>query len=224
MPGFQNRRLRRSCFFALLAGLGCVLVATAPLRAQEPSAPPQSEMALSTVSGASLLAPARAETFAALIQEIGFDDLQARKEAATGEPQFRVDWRKVNRQSIGLTEDQWNTAYAILLEGSDRIDASSDQMHEALGWSDGRFQIDPSKHTAQQLAKIDSLSRQGPRIMDDTIAKLRHALGEEGFSRLSSFVDQREGGERIVDHRGPIQRGPVQTAKVSVPLGSSPQK
>ncbi len=159
------------------------------------------------------------DTFAAFIQEIGFDNLQARKEAATGERQFRVDWLKVNHQSIGLSDDEWNKAYAILLDGSERIDTWSDQMHEALGWSDGRFQIDPSKRT-QQLAKVDLLSRQGEPIVGDTMLKLRRALGDDGFLKLASFVDQREGGDRIVN-QGPIHRGPVQTAKVS-PQGGIP--
>jgi len=219
MPRF----LRSSSLLAVLFGAGCALIAVLPVRAQETASLPRdrNEVALSTRSEASLQMPGR-DSFAALIQEIGFDDLLARKESATGERQFRVDWAKVNHQSIGLSEDEWNTAYSILLDGSERIDAWSDQMHEALGWSDGRFNVDPSKRT-QQLARVDWLSRQGDPIVIDTMVRLRRALGDDGFIRLASFVDQREGGERIVN-QGPIHRGPIQTAKASPRPGIPSQK
>jgi hypothetical protein len=136
--------------------------------------------------------PGHADTFAALIQEIGFDDLLAHKEAA-GEKEFRVDWKKVNRLSIGLTDDEWRLAYSILLDGSARIDAWSDQMHDALGWSGGRFHVQPSTDATEQMAKLNSLDHQGEPIVAETITRLKHELGEASFEKLEAFAHQHAG-------------------------------
>jgi hypothetical protein len=167
--------------------------------------------------------PSHAETFAAFMQEIGFDDLAARKEAITGEAQPRADWKRMNHTSIGLTDDQWATAQSILLDGSQRVADWGDQMHEALGWKDGRFQSDRSQGAAEQLAALDSLGREGDSIINDTMARLEQQLGAEDFSKLDSFVFQREGGERILD-QNPIRRGPIETAKASVQVEVAAQK
>jgi hypothetical protein len=222
MPRFFERLYR----IAVLGGVGCTLVAGPSARAQDAATVQQS--LLDAVSSTSVPATSGAfglnhpDTFAAFIQEIGFDDLAARKEAITGEKQFRVDWIAVNHNMIGLSDDEWATAYAVLLDGSLRLGDWGDQMQEALGWKDGRFQADPSKAATLQLARAESLSRQGDDIVGDTIAKLRKNLGDQGFNRLASFVDQREGTQTVIN-RGRIRRGPIQTAKASQ-TGIPPRK
>jgi len=125
MPRFFEHLYR----IAVLGGVGCTLVAGPSARAQDAATVQQSllESASSTsvpaVSGAYGLN--HPDTFAAFIQEIGFDDLASRKEAITGDKQFRVDWNAVNHNMIGLSDDQWATAYAVLLDGSQRVVASS---------------------------------------------------------------------------------------------------
>ncbi len=221
MPKF----FRGSILLAVFGGVGCTLVTTASARAQDARTSQQghSAVALSTNLTAGGGTLSHADTFAAFIQEIGFDDLAARKEAITGERQFRVDWKTVNHRAIGLSDDEWRTAYRILLEGSQRVANWGDQMQDALGWKDGRFEADPSKHPAERLARIDSLSQQGEPIIGETIGTLREALGDDAFNRLAAFVYEREGNEKIVE-QGPIQRGPIQTAKSSGQLGMPPQE
>lgn len=221
MPKFT----RSSLLFVVLGGVVCTLGAWAPVCAQDVTAaqPDHSAVALSASSTPFLHLPSHAEAFAAFMQEVGFDDLAARKEAITGEAQPRVDWKTMNQKSIGLTGDQWATARFILLEGSQRVADWGDEMHEALGWKDGRFQSDPSQGSAERLAVLDSLSREGDPIIDDTMARLERQLGAEDFSKLDCFVFQREGGERILD-QGPIRRGPIETAKASVQVEVPAQK
>lgn len=198
MPRFFGR----SYLLAVLGGVGCTLVATASLRAQDARIVGQGQAAplatsVTSTSVASLQSPGSAHTFAAFIQEIGFDDLQARKEAA-GERELRVDWKKVNQQLIGLTDDEWKTAYSILLDGSERTDAWSDQVHDTLGWNDGRFQINPSKHKAAVMAKLDSLDHQGAPIVAETIARLKQELGEASFKKLESFAHGNGSAGRMI--------------------------
>ncbi len=152
----------------------------------------QSQVALPASTVTPIQRPGHGDVFAALIQEIGFDDLLARKEAA-GAKEFRVDWRKVNHLSIGLSDDEWRIAYAILLDGSTRIDAWSDQMHETLGWSGGRFLVQSSADAAEQMAKLSSLDHQGDPIVAETITRLKHELGEASFRKLESFAHQHAG-------------------------------
>ncbi|MGB9029553.1 MAG: hypothetical protein WCC27_05485 [Acidobacteriaceae bacterium] len=222
MPRFLERLYR----IAVLGGVGCTLVAGPSARAQDAATVQQSllEAASSTsVPAASgVYGLNHPDTFAAFIQEIGFDDLAARKEAITGEKQFRVDWIAVNHNMIGLSDDEWTTAYAVLLDGSLRLGDWGDQMQEALGWKDGRFQADPTKGATLQLARAESLSRQGDDIVGATIARLRKNLGDQGFNRLASFIDLREGTQTVIN-RGRIRRGPIQTAKASQ-TGIPPQK
>ena len=188
MPGFSG--LTR--LLAVPAGVICALVMSAPLRAQNASPAGQTQVALAASSVVPIQRPGHADTFAALIQEIGFDDLQARKEAA-GEKEFRVDWRKGNRLSIGLSDDEWRIAYSILLDGSARIDAWSDQMHDTLGWSGGRFLVQSSTGAAAQMAKLDSLDHQGEPIVAETITRLKHELGEASCEKLEAFARQHAG-------------------------------
>jgi hypothetical protein len=157
--------------------------------------------------------PSRVDTFAAFVREIGADDLAARKEAITGQAQPRVDWKTVSRGSIGLTEEEWSRAYAILLDGSERVAEWGDEMQDSLGWKDGRFQADPSRR-AVETARFDTLSGQGDSIVDETMERLRQGLGDEAFNKLDVFVYQREGGARIVDE-GPIRKGPIETARAT---------
>lgn len=216
----MSKFFRGWVLLAVFGVVGCTLVASA--RAQDATTG-RSAVALSTNPTAGGVTLSRADTFAAFIQEIGFDDLAARKEAITGEKQFRVDWKTVNHRAIGLSDDEWSTAYRILLEGSQRVANWGDQMQDALGWKDGRFEADLSKHQAERLARIDSLSQQGEPIIGETIGTLREALGDDAFNKLSAFVYEREGNERIVE-QGPIHRGPIQTAKASGQAGMPPQE
>jgi hypothetical protein len=48
--------------------------------------------------------------------------------------------------------------------------------------------------------------------VDATIATLQQKLGNNAFDRLDTFVIQREGGKRTLDH-GPIRKGRMETAK-----------
>jgi hypothetical protein len=221
MPGF----FRRLQSLVVLGGVGCTLAAAASARAQDATQTVhlnRSEAVLSTTVGSFVHRPSHVETFAAFVREIGADDLYARKEAITGEKQPRVDWKALNHALIGLTDEEWSTAYTNLLDGSQRVADWGDQMQEALGWKDGRFQADPSKAATLQLARAESLSRQGDDIVGDTIAKLRKNLGDQGFNRLASFVDQREGTQTVIN-RGRIRRGLIQTAKASQ-TGIPPRK
>ena len=213
MPGF----FRRLQALVVLGGIGCTLAAAASARAQDATQTVhlnRSEAVLSTTVGSFVNRPSHVETFAAFVREIGADDLYARKEAITGEKQPRVDWKTLNHALIGLTDEEWSTAYTILLDGSQRVADWGDQMQEALGWKDGRFQADRSGPAAEQMARFDRLSDQGDSIVDETMARLRQHLGDDAFNKLDTFVYQREGGERIVD-QGPIKRGPIETAKAT---------
>ncbi len=148
------------------------------------------------------------------MQEIGRDDLAARKEAITGEPQARLDWKTLNHVSIGLTDEDWAIARNILLDGSQRMANWGDEMQDALGWKDGRYQAAPSKQAKERLATLDVLSDRAAPIVDSTMEILRQNLGDRAFSRLDAFVYQREGGRKIVAPP-PIQRGPIETARTS---------
>lgn len=214
MPGFFERV---RFIVVLFGGVVCTLGPGAPAWAQNApvtaSQASRSEAVLSTSVGSSLAGTSHVDTFAAFLREIGADDLTARKEAITGRKQPRVDWAAVNRTSVGLTDDQWQAAYAILLDGSQRIADWGDQMQDALGWKDGRFQADPRERMAK-TAQFDALSGRGDSIVDTTITALRQQLGEDAFVRLDAFVDQREGGKPKID-RGPIRKGPMETARVT---------
>jgi len=166
---------------------------------------------MSTGVGPFTAGTSEVETFAAFLREIGASDLAARREAITGHKQPRVDWALVNRTSIGLSDDEWKTAYAILLEGSRRVAEWSDEMQEALGWQKGRFQADPAQRAAR-TAKFEALRARGDSIVGETVVRLRRELGDDAFNRLDTFVIQRESGRRSVD-RGPIRKGPVETAQ-----------
>jgi hypothetical protein len=209
MPGFFGQVCKRVVF----CGVVCALVATVPVRAQDAmTAAPQNRSADAS-TGPGPLMPSHAETFAAFVQEIGLDDLAARKEAM-GEMQSRVDWDAMNHGLIGLTDDQWKTAYSILLEGSQQVANWGDEMQEALGWRDGQFQADRSTRVSEQRARFDALSDRGDSITEETMARLRQSLGNDAFGKLDAFVYQRESGGSVVD-RGRIRRGPIQTAKIS---------
>jgi hypothetical protein len=215
MPAFFERvRL----IAVLFGGVVCIPGAAVPARGQDAATAAQvnrSEAVLSTRVG-SLLAGGREEdTFAAFLREIGADDLAACKEAITGQKQLRVDWVTVNHASIGLSEKEWNTAYAILVDGSQRISDWSDEVQDALGWKEGRFQADPTQRTVR-MARFDMLNAQGDSIVDVTVAALREKLGPDAFSKLDAFVIQRESGKPAVEPE-PIKKGPVETAKVTPP-------
>jgi hypothetical protein len=213
MAGF----FRRLLFIAVLPGeVICILGATAPARAQHAPAAAQmnrSEAVLSTSVGPSIAGASRDQMFAALLREIGAGQLAAREEAITGRKQPQVDWATVNRTTIGLSDQEWTTASAILLDGSRRVSEWSDQMQDALGWRDGRFQPDPAQRTARTAA-FNKLSAQGDSIVEETVLKLRHQLGNDAFSKLDAYVSQREGGARSPD-RGPIRKGPIETAQAA---------
>jgi hypothetical protein len=209
MPGF----FKSVRGIAVFVGVVCALVVNVPVRAQEAmTAVPQTRNAAAVSSSDSSTAwPSHEATFTAFVQEIGLDDLAARKEAITGEKQARVDSTRFNHVSIGLTDEEWAGAYAILLEGSDELGAWSDQMQEALGWKDGRFQGGGSARATEEAAGFDSLSDQKNPIINDTMTKLEQKLGGDAFNRLDAFVYRREGGERVID-RSPMRRGRTETA------------
>lgn len=210
MPRF----LGRLSFSAVLGGVVCTLGATAPAGAQNTNAQlNRSEVVLSTGTGSPVAKSNHLETFAAFEREIGADDLAARKEAITGRPQSRVDWKTLNHTSIGLKDEEWNATYSILLDGSQRVANWGDAMQEALGWQDGRFEADPSQRSVA-MARFDRLSGSGDSIVDETMNRLRQQLGDDAYNKLDAFVYQREGGQRVID-RGPIRRGPVETAQVT---------
>ena len=212
MPGFFGRVY----FLVVLGGAGCALVATTPVHAQDAmtAAPQNRGAAASPGTERPMLRPSHAETFAAFMQEIGLDDLAARKVAITGEAQSRVDWTALNQASIGLTDEQWTTAYSILLDGSQQVANWGDEMQAALGWKEGRFEADRSTRADQRIARFDALSSGGSSIIDETMGRLQQSLGDAAFRKLDAFVYQREGGDGNVDH-GRVRRGPIQTAKVS---------
>jgi hypothetical protein len=211
MPGF----FKRVNDLAVFGGVVCALVATVPVRAQEAkTAGPQTRNAAAvSPSDSSITRPSHEVTFTAFVREIGLDDLAARKEAITGEKQARVDWKRLNQASIGLTDGEWATAYSILLDGSDKVGAWSDEMQDALGWKDGRFPGDGSTRATEQTARFDALSDRENSIVDETMTTLLQKLGDDAFNRLDAFAYRREGGERVID-RGPMRRGPTETAEV----------
>ncbi len=214
MPGFFQRV---GFTVVLFGGVVCTLGAGAPAWAQNAavtaSQPSHSEAVLSMSVGPFFSRTSHVETFAAFLREIGADDLAARKEAITGRKQARVDWIALNRASIGLTDEQWKSAYAILVDGSQQVADWGDAMQDALGWKDGRFQADPQDRLAK-TAQFDRLSAHGDSIVDATIATLQQELGNDAFDRLDTFVIQREGGKRTID-QGPIHKGRMETAKVT---------
>lgn len=216
MPGFFGR----VHFLVVLGGVGCALVATMPVCAQDAmTAAPQNRGAAASASAGSLAPrPSHAETFAAFMQEIGLDDLAAHKEAITGDTQSRVDWKAMNHASIGLTDEQWTTAYAILLDGSQQVANWGDEMQDALGWRDGQFQADRSTRADERTARFDALSGRGDSIIDETMGRLQQSLGDDAFRKLDAFVYRREGGDWNVD-RGRVRRGPIETAK-AIPLAT----
>jgi len=213
MPGF----FRGVWGLAVLFGeIVCILGASASARAQSAAPPAQanrSEAVLSTTVGPSLSRTSHVETFAAFLREIGADDLAERKEAITGRKQPRIDWLTLNRVSIGLTDDQWNAAWAILLDGSQRVSDWGDAMQETLGWRNGQFETAATDRAAK-AARFDALSAQGDSIVEATIASLRQQLGDDAFSKLDAFVYAREGGKKLVD-QGPIRKGQIETAQAS---------
>ena len=213
MPGF----FRRVLLFAAFSGeVVCILGAAAPVYAQNSTAPAQlnrSAAVMSSGVGPSMVGISHVETFAAFQREIGASELTAREEAITGRNQPRVDWTMVNRTTIGLTDEEWKTAYAILLDGSQRVAEWSDEMQDALGWREGRFQADPVQRTARK-ARFDALSARGDSIVEETMVRLRQQLGNDAFSRLDAFAGQRESGRRSVD-RGPVRKGPIETAQAA---------
>ncbi len=168
---------------------------------------------MSTAVGPSTAGTSNVEMFAAFLREIGASELAAREETITGRKQPRVDWSLVNRTTIGLTDDEWKTAHTILIDGSQRVAEWSDEMQDALGWRDGRFEADPAQRTARK-AKFDAIGARGDSIVEETMLRLRQQLGNDAFSRLDAFVSQREGGRKTVD-RGPVRRGPIETAQAA---------
>jgi hypothetical protein len=212
MPGF----FVRVHFLAVFGGVVCILGTTAQVRAQEATTaePNRSEAVLSMNVGSFASRPSHVDTFAAFVREIGADDLAARKEEITGEKQSRVDWKAVNRTFIGLTDDEWQSTYSILLDGSQRVANWGDEMQESLGWKDGRFEADRTKSATQRMARFDALNDSGDSIVYGTMARLQQKLGDGAFGRLDAFVYRRESGERNVN-RNPIRRGPIQTAKAT---------
>jgi len=214
MPQF----FRNFCMVAALSEVVCILGAAA--HAQQTAAPAQpgsGAPALSAASAALPLQPAHLRAFAVFMQEVGLDDLAARKEAITGESQFRIDWRSVNRVSIGLNDEDWAVAWAILLDGNQKMADWGDQMQDAMGWKDGRYQAAPSGHATERLATLEVLTDQGAPIVNQTIYLLRQNLGDRAFNKLDAFVCQRESGHKTVEpasiHRGPME---TETAKASV--------
>ena len=207
MPGF----FRNYCLVFVLGEVVCTLGTAACAQQAAPPAQ-QTQNASALPDAASPHRPTHVDTFAAFIQEIGQDDLAARKEAITGEKQARVDWKTVNRVSVGLTDEEWAIAWSILLDGSQKVANWSDQMQDAMGWKDGRYQAAPAGHATERLATLDVLSSRGAPIVEETIDTLRQNLGARAFARLDAFVYQREGGQRIVEP-APVQRGPIETAK-----------
>jgi hypothetical protein len=204
--------LRRACFLAVFGGVVCTLAAVA---AGAQNLPAEQQAALPANSGSYFARPTHADLFAAFIEEIGLDDLAMRKEAITGQKQPRVDWKMLNHASIGLGDEEWAIAYAILLDGSQRMDNWGDAMQDALGWRDGRYRLDSSR-AAAELASLDKLGGQAAPIVEDTMVRLRLNLGDKAFARLASFVYQRESGDRMPD-RAPAAREPMESARVSAP-------
>ncbi|HVT98176.1 MAG TPA: hypothetical protein VHE33_11775, partial [Acidobacteriaceae bacterium] len=151
------------------------------------------------------------EMFAAFLREIGAGELAASQDTITGRQQPRVNWTMVNRTTIGLSDGEWKTAYGILIDGSQQVSEWSDQMQDALGWRNGRFEADAAQQAARK-AKFERLSARGDTIVEQTMLRLRRQLGNEAFSKLDTFVSHRESGGRSVD-RGPIRKGPVETAQ-----------
>jgi hypothetical protein len=207
----------RVYFLAVFGGVVCILGTTGRAQGQDTTTIAEqnrSEAVLSTNVGSFASRPSHVDTFAAFVREIGADDLAARKEAITGEKYARVDWKTMNRTFIGLTDDEWNSTYSILLEGSQRVANWGDEMQESLGWKDGLFEANHAQPVTKQMARFDALNDSGDSIVYGTMARLQEKLGDGAFGRLDSFVYQREGGERSVN-RGPIKRGPIQTAKAT---------
>ncbi|HEX4309178.1 MAG TPA: hypothetical protein VHZ25_04070 [Acidobacteriaceae bacterium] len=221
MPGF----LQRVHGIAVFGGVVCALAANVPVGAQEAmTAVPQIRNAAAvSPSDSSKAWPSHEATFTAFVQEIGGDDLAARKETITGEKQGRVDWARLNHVSIGLTDEEWASAYAILLEGSDQLGAWSDRMQESLGWRDGRFEGGGSARATEHATGFDALSDQRNTIINDTMTKLEQKLGGDAFNRLDAFVYRREGGERVID-RSPMRRGRTETAALTIQSAVPEQK
>ena len=206
---------RRAGFLAVFGGVVCTLAAVAAGAQNAPAVQQdRSQEVLPANTGSFFTTPSHAEMFGAFMQEIGLDDLAMRKEAITGEQVARVDWTMLNRTSIGLSGEDWAVAYSILLDGSQRMANWGDAMQAALGWRDGRYQADPSKAAAAELASFERLDSQGTPIVEDTMVRLRLNLGDKAFARLAGFVYQREAADRMID-RTPMQREPVESAKIS---------
>jgi hypothetical protein len=215
--------VRRLKSLVVLCGVVCTLGAAAPIHAQNVGQSSQqnpSKAVLSTTVGSGPTRPSHLDTFAAFVREIGMDDLSARREAITGNKQPHVDWKSQNRTFIGLSDDNWQSAYAILLDASQQVSNWGDDMQDALGWKDGRFQPDRSQPATERAVRFDALTQRGDRIVEDALTKLRQQLGDEAFNKLDAFVYQREGGQRIIN-RGPIKRGPIETAKAVSPAISA---
>ena len=208
--------LRRACFLAVSGAVACTLAAVAAGAQNTPAQQNRTQALLPANTGSSFTTPTHAQMFAAFMREIGLDDLAMRKEAITGERQPRVDWTLLNHTSIGLSGEDWAVAYSILLDGSQRMANWGDAMQAALGWSDGRYQPDPSKTAAAELASFERLDSQGPPIVEDTTLRLRLNLGDKVFARLAAFVYQREAADRMID-RTPIQRQPLESASAIPP-------
>ena len=128
------RFVQRVNFLAVFGGVVCALVATVPVCAQEAkTAGPQTRNAAAvSPSDSSTTRPSHEVTFTAFVQEIGLDDLAAPRRQSR-QKQTRVDWKKLNQTSIGLTDDEWASAYSILLDGSEKVGAWSDEMQERAG-------------------------------------------------------------------------------------------
>jgi hypothetical protein len=211
MPEFLHRLL---CCAVLFGEVVCILGAT-PAPAQNvpaPAPPHPSEAVMSSGVGPFMAGTSQLEMFAAFLREIGAGDLAASQETITGRQQPCVNWTMVNRTTIGLSDGEWKTAYAILLDGSQQVSEWSDQMQDALGWRNGRFEADAAQRAARK-AKFERFSARGDAIVEQTILRLRRQLGNEAFSKLDAFVSHRESDSRSVD-RGPIRKGPVETAQI----------
>jgi len=211
MTGFFGR----AGFLVVLFGeVSCILGASAPAAAQAAGAQVHPSEAVLSTRERPFTRPSHVETFAALLREIGADDLAAREEAITGEKQLRVDWTTVNRSSIGLSDEQWSAACAILLDGGQRVSAWGDAMQDALGWKDGQFASAASAvNAAREKTQFDALSERGDAIVEETMTTLQQTLGAEAYARLDAYVYRREGGGIL--NPGPIRKGPIETARVT---------
>jgi hypothetical protein len=120
-----------------------------------------------------------------LIDSIGNDEAHVQQEIREGkEPtHIRLDLVKI----IGFREDEQQATRTILLDAFLRLQELNKQFMAA-----GReLHQNPGP---ESKAKWDAMAQQGPKIMQETIDKLRQELGKEAFQKLDAYANRQFGG------------------------------